>query len=85
MDTQIRFIVFLIDSRNNEHDGYIFASIQDARNYAHDSLNDNYCTSAILAEFIFEPEQREMMLHAIETINAKAYSRSKSKAKIFKF
>lgn len=77
MEKQIRFIVFLIDSRCIEHDGHIFSSLQEARQYGHDALTDDYCTSVIIASFIFEPEQREMMLHEVEKISAKDWKKKK--------
>ncbi|MDY0102808.1 MAG: hypothetical protein RBS07_07690 [Lentimicrobium sp.] len=77
MENQLRFIVFLIDSRCIDHDGYIFSNIKDAREYAHDALTDEYCTSVIIASFIFGHEQREMMIHEVEKINAKAWKKNK--------
>lgn len=38
MSENIRYILFLIDSKIKDHDGKIFCSLRDAREYAKDTI-----------------------------------------------
>lgn len=84
MDLQIRFIVFLIDSKYEQHDGYIFSSIAEARKYGEDSLLENYCTGVIIADFIFDKEHKEMQLHEVDKFSAKEVKRKRKMPELFR-
>lgn len=46
--SNLRYIVFLIDSRIKEHDGKIFANYNDAKEYAQYAIKDSYSNKFII-------------------------------------
>ena len=66
--TSLRYIVFLIDSKIKEHDGKIFSSYDEARQFANDCINDNYCDKAVIGMFCLDEQIKEMLITMVETI-----------------
>jgi len=64
----LRYILFLIDSKIKEHDGKIFASHKEAKEYAQDAISDKYCDKAVIGIFYLDTNIREMMITKVETI-----------------
>lgn len=64
----LRYILFLIDSKIKQHDGKIFCSLQDARNYAIDCIKDKYSDRAVIGMFSINIQSREMLITMVETI-----------------
>jgi len=45
----------LIDSKIKQHDGKIFCSYDEARQYASDCINDKYSDKAVIGLFSLDP------------------------------
>jgi len=68
-----RYILFLIDSKIKQHDGIIFCSYKEAREYAADCLKDNwFCDKAVIGMFSLDTQAKEMRITMVETIGFKA-------------
>ncbi|MEI2423175.1 hypothetical protein V6O07_23075 [Arthrospira platensis SPKY2] len=63
----MRFIVFLIDSKSKEHDGYIFCKIDTARRYATDCIDEGYCTHAVVGQFYMDKDLEKMNITMVCT------------------
>jgi hypothetical protein len=63
-----RYILFLIDSKIKEHDGKIFCSLKEAREYAKDTINEKYADKAVVGMFVWDSERRELPITMVETI-----------------
>ena len=63
-----RYIVFLIDTKIKQHDGRIFCSFNEAREYVSDCINENWCNKAVIGMFSLDPNAQEMMISMVETI-----------------
>lgn len=55
----MRYIVFLIDSKDKQHDGCLFASIQEARDYVKESLQKDrsgfrYADKAVVGLMVWD-------------------------------
>jgi len=70
-DNNGRYILFLIESKLKEHDGKIFISYHDAKDYAIDCIRDNYADKFVIGFFVFNPNEREMYISAVETFGFK--------------
>jgi hypothetical protein len=66
-----RYILFLIDSKIKDHDGKIFCSLNDAREYARDTIKENYADKAVLGMFVWDQGAKEMLITMVETIGFK--------------
>jgi hypothetical protein len=66
MNNPLLYIVFCIDSKFQSHDGKVFPSLRDAREFAYDCMKDNYCDKFIIGQFIVE-NCESMLISAIET------------------
>lgn len=66
--TNLRYILFLIDSKIKQHDGKVFSSYEEARQYAADCINENYCDKAVIGMFNLDPNLKEMLITQIDTI-----------------
>lgn len=64
----LRYILFLIDSKIKQHDGKVFSSYEEARQYASDCINENYCDKAVIGMFNLDPNLKEMLITQIDTI-----------------
>lgn len=62
----LRFIVFILDSKIEQHDGKVFCTFQDARAFCQDCINDKYGSKFIIGSFVLTTH-REMNIEFIET------------------
>jgi len=76
----LRYIVFLLNpgmqyncdgSKINCHDGFIFRSAEEARQYAREAIADKECTRFIIGSFVWDPLDSMMMIHCVETYGFK--------------
>lgn len=65
----LRYVVFLMDSKSNDHDGKVFSSIQDVETYIDDAFVDYYCDEVIVASFTDE-SSRSQNLNFIKRLKA---------------
>jgi hypothetical protein len=66
--TNLRYILFLIDSKHKQHDGKVFCRLQDAKEYAQDCINEQYSDKAVIGMFLMDPNDREMLITMVDTI-----------------
>jgi hypothetical protein len=66
-DFQPRYILFLLDNNHKEHDGIVFKSLVDAKEYARDCIEDKYCTSFVIGMFTFDHLAERMHISYIES------------------
>ena len=67
-EISLRYILFLIDSKIKQHDGKIFCSYEEAKQYAIDCINDNYSDKAVIGMFSLDENLKEMLITKVETI-----------------
>jgi hypothetical protein len=80
--TQIRYIVFLLDS-SRQHDGYIFASLKEAREYAQDAIKERYCTRFVIGKFINDGKLNHANIHMVETFGFKGDMKHTGQMQLF--
>lgn len=64
--TQLRYILFMLDS-SRQHDGKIFASLAQAREYAQDAIQDKYCTKFVIGQFVNDGSLNHATISMVET------------------
>jgi hypothetical protein len=64
----IRYIVFLIDSKSTTHDGLIFTDIKEARDYAIECYKDKFCDKIAIGMFCIDLMAKNIRIAAVETI-----------------
>jgi hypothetical protein len=64
----LRYIIFAIDSKEKQHDGKIFASYQEAKEYAADLIADKFADKTVIGMFHIDKDSKEMFISQIETI-----------------
>lgn len=79
-----RYILFLIDSKIKDHDGKIFCSLSDAREYAKDTIKEKYADKAVVGMFVWNEQAREMLITMVETIGFKGDKKDAIQLKLFK-
>lgn len=65
---QLRYIVFLIDSKYKEHDGKIFSSHKDALEFTNNIITEKYADKAIIGMFTIDLNCEELLISMIQTI-----------------
>ena len=83
-ESDLRYIVFVIDGRMKQHEGVIVTSLQDARREAQEQLREMQGTKMILASFILDPKNPYMYLHEVEVIDSKTSERKLNQLNLFK-
>jgi len=79
-----RYILFLIDSKIKQHDGIIFCSYKEAREYATDCLKEDwYCDKAVIGMFSLDPQAKEMRITMVETIGFKGDKKNVNQVDLF--
>jgi len=63
-----RYIVMMLDTKGQEHDGEIFCDLKSAKEYALDALKDNYCDKIVIGYFVLEANREQMPISFVETI-----------------
>ena len=81
---QARYIIFLIDSKIKGHDGKIFCSFKEAREYAQDAISEKYADKAIVGMFVMDNSAKEMMITMVETIGFKGDKKNADQLDLFK-
>jgi hypothetical protein len=66
--SSLRYILFLIDSKIKEHDGKIYVSYQDAKDYAIDCLQSHYADKVVIGMFSLDAMAEHMQITKVETI-----------------
>ena len=82
--TNLRYVLFLIDSKIKDHDGKIFSSVNDAKGYAKDTIADNYADKAVIGMFYLDSSSREMRITLVETIGFTGDKKQVEQLKLFK-
>lgn len=79
------YIVFLIDSKIKDHDGKVFSGYADAKSFVAELLSDkNYADKAVIGQFIFDPNTKEMYIGMIETIGFTGDKKAINQLDLFK-
>ncbi len=79
----LRYILFLIDSKIKEHDGKIFCSFEEAKEYAKDCIADNYADKAVIGMFLLDKSSKEMLIGKVETIGFKGDKKKIEQLQLF--
>lgn len=80
----VRYIVFLIDSKYKSHDGMIFSNIHEAREYCQDVIDDHYADKVIMGSFVMEQNVKEMYISQVETFGFKGDKKQTKQLELFK-
>jgi hypothetical protein len=80
-----RYILFLIDSKIKDHDGKIFCSLNDAREYAKDTIKEGYADKAVVGMFVWNEYAKEMLISMVETIGFKGDKKDALQLKLCKY
>lgn len=79
-----RYIVFLIDSKSKQHDGKVFASYAEAKEYTHDGMKDHYADKAVIGMFKLCPHATEMFISMVDTIGFSGDKKHVHQLELFK-
>jgi len=79
----LRYIVFLIDSRSKIHDGRVFLNIQDAKEFAQDYAEDGLYEKAIIGMFVLDGSEHQN-ISKIETFGFKSDKKKVEQLDLFK-
>lgn len=82
--TSLRYILFLIDSKIKDHDGHIFCSLSEAREYAHDTISENYADKAVIGMFVIDQQAKDMLITMVETIGFPGDKKHTNQLELFK-
>jgi len=82
--TALRYILFLIDSKCKEHDGKIFSSFIEAKEYAQDCIEEQYCNKAVIGSFILDPNKPQMLIQKVETIGFAGDKKNANQLNLFR-
>ncbi len=82
--TSLRYILFLIDSKIKEHDGKVFCSHEEARQYASDCIRDKYSDKAVIGMFSNDLNAKEMLITMVETIGFPGDKKNVNQLQLFK-
>ena len=80
----IRYIVFLIDSKIKEHNGKVFCSYQEAMQYTNDTIKENYADKAVIGMFVMDPNSKEMLITMVQTIGFPKDIKNVNQLELFK-
>lgn len=79
-----RFILFLFDSKFKEHDGKIFSSYQEAKNYAAECISEKYCEKFAIGFFSIDINSKEMLITSVETFGFSGDKKNVNQLELFK-
>ena len=79
----LRYILFLLDTKIKDHDGKIFCSFQEAKEYAKDCIADNYADKAVIGMFLLDKRSKEMLISKVETIGFKGDKKKVEQLQLF--
>lgn len=81
--TSGRYILFLIDSKHKSHDGIIFTSYAEAKEYAIGCLDGIYANKAVIGFFSMDTNAKEMLISCVETIGFKGDKKNINQLELF--
>ena len=84
MNKQVRYIMFCIDGRFGQHEGIIVPTLKQAREEAHDFLNEKMGTKMIIASFLDDQKKEYVNLHKVEIIDSKMSQKKFDQLDLFK-
>jgi hypothetical protein len=94
MDSKdLRYIVFLLNTESQQyfgkqridtHDGIIFCSLMNAKEYAVDAINCKECTRFIIGLFVLDPLNETMGISSIETFGFRNDRKNPSQLDLFR-
>lgn len=79
---KLRYIVMALDTKSKEHDGKVFASYDEAREYASDYLNDKFCDKIVIGMFYLS-DFKEILITNIETFGFTGDNKNFNQSKLF--
>lgn len=79
----LRYIVFVLDSTVDQHDGKVFRSISDAKEFCNDCINDQYGSKFIIGSFV-NNDHEEMNISYIESFGLKTSVKKLTQLDLFK-
>lgn len=63
----MKYIVFMIDSKHKDHDGKIFSSVDDAKDFLNDMYEIDFFNKAIIGMFVYDKDKKEMIITMVES------------------
>jgi hypothetical protein len=72
----------VLDTKSKEHDGKVFASYDEAREYASDYLNDKFCDKIVIGMFYLS-DFKEILITNIETFGFTGDNKNFNQSKLF--
>lgn len=82
--TKLRYILSLINSKLKQHDGIIYCSYEEARNYAIECITDNYSDKVVIGMFYLNANSKEMIITKVETIGFPNDKKNVNQLELFK-
>jgi hypothetical protein len=82
MSNNVRYIVFLLDTKHKDHNGYVFQSYSDAKKYVSEKLEAEYEEKAVIGMFL-EDNSKEMFISHVQSIGFKADKKNVNQLDLF--
>jgi hypothetical protein len=82
--SMLRYIVFVLDMIYKQHDGKVFCSLEEAREFAKDYLNDGSAEKAVIGMFLLDPGAKEMNITYVESFGFKKDKKNVEQLMLFK-
>lgn len=89
----LRYIVFLLipetqqylgDQKIDTHEGTVFCSLKEAKEYAAKSIKDQYCSRFVIGVFVLEKDAESMGISSVETFGFRHDKKNVSQLDLFK-
>ncbi len=68
---RFKYIVFLVDCKHKQHDGKVFSSLRDAREFVRKYQEEKWATQFIIGSFLYDQNSPDMNITLIETFGFK--------------
>lgn len=92
--SNLRYIVMMLNTetaqytstglRLDTHDGNIFCSIEDAREYAQDAIDNKLCTRFAIGSFVMDLHREMSPINLVETFGFRNDKKNVSQLSMFK-
>lgn len=79
----LRYVVFVIDSKYKDHDGKVFATLDAAREFIMYSLCFDYADKAVIGCFYLDNNSKEMNITQIDSVGFKGDKTNINQTKLF--
>ena len=79
----LRYIVFVIDSKYKSHDGKIFSSVEEAREFVVDTMDYDYGDKAVIGCFHLDKDHKEMLITHIDSVGFKGDKKNINQTQLF--